>query len=229
VKLMSGKFHNELEELKQQVNALSELAKWMLENSVAALKNQDMLLAREVVSKKCELAVLDEEIEKESFRLLTLYQPMARDMREIACSLKMITYLTRIGRYGKDIGVIALELGDVPYVHRMVSIPWMSNEVCAMIDDAMKAFNEKDVKYIKDFQERDDDIDAMRYSIFRDCLTYMMEDQHKITQCTHYVMIARYLERCGDHALKMAEKIHYMVTGEHIDLEEKACETPTGS
>lgn len=221
---MSGKFHDELSELKESVYELAELAQWMLEESVVSLKKKDIDLAKQVIAKKCELATMDDEIEKNSFRLLILYQPMARDMREIACCLKMITYLTRIGRYGKDIAQITLDLKGVDHVNRLVSIPKMANEVSSMIEDAMKAFTEEDIIYIKDFQDRDDDIDAMRYAIFREALTYMMEDQHKITQCTHYIMIARYLERCGDHALKMAEKIHYMVTGEYVDFEDKICE-----
>jgi len=90
--------------------------------------------------------------------------------------------------------------------------------VCKMIDDALKAFETEDISLIKDFEERDDTLDALRWSIFRECITYMMENPSTITGCAHYMMIARYLERCGDHACKIAEKVHYMVTGEHIEI-----------
>jgi phosphate transport system protein len=92
-----------------------------------------------------------------------------------------------------------------------------------MIDDALLAFKNQDISYIADFKEREDTIDAMRYSIYREGISYMMENPKYITRCTQYILIARYLERCGDHACKMAEKIHYMVTGEHKEIDYKSC------
>jgi phosphate transport system protein len=223
---MSEKFHRELKDLKVDLMKMANLSKEMLQKSVKALKEQDVELAEWVLSNKCHVAEWDAKIEEEAFRLITLHQPMAKDMRTLACALKMITYLARIGRYGKDIAVIAKELADKPHIAKLVSIPRMEQMVCSMIDDALKAYEEWDIKYIENFKERDDEVDALRYSIFRECLTYMMEDQKKITRCINYIIIARYLERCADHACKMAEKIHFMVTGEHIDIDDKICAAP---
>jgi phosphate transport system protein len=133
----------------------------------------------------------------------------------------MITYLNRIGRYGKDIALLAKDMTEEPHIAKLVSIPYMEEIVESMIDDALKAYETWDISLLKDFKERDDEVDALRYSIFRECLTYMMEDQKNITRCVNYIIIARYLERCADHASKMAEKVHYMVTGEHIDIDDK--------
>ena len=130
----------------------------------------------------------------------------------------MITYLTRIGRYGKDIANAAKGLSTQPHIAKLVSIPYMCNIVCGMIEDTLKAFETEDLSLIQDFAERDDNLDTLRYSIFRESLTYMMEDQKNITRCANYIMIARYLERCGDHVCKIAEKIHFMVTGERIEV-----------
>ena len=162
---------------------------------------------------------MDSKIENKALNLLTLHQPMAIDLREIACILKMITYLARIGRYGKDIAKLTYEFEEQNHVKKFVSIPYMSQIVCGMIDDALKAFETRDLSLIEDFSDRDDDVDQLRYSIFRECLTYMMEDQKKISRCTYYILVARYLERCADHACKMAEKIHYMISGEHIEID----------
>jgi phosphate transport system protein len=87
-----------------------------------------------------------------------------------------------------------------------------------MINDSITAFTTGEVSILKDFSQRDDDVDELRFSIFRECLSYMMEDPKNITICIHYIMVARYLERCGDHACDMAEEIHYMVTGKRIEL-----------
>jgi phosphate transport system protein len=215
---MVEKFHNKLDDLKGEVLNMGTLARDMLEKSVTALKTQDTELAEWVVSKKGDIAKYDFAIEKNTLHLVPLYQPMAKDMRTIACILKIITYLTRIGRYGKDIATIVPELCERPHLSKLVSIPHMAGIVCSMIDDALKAFEREDVSLLKDFAERDDDVDSIRYSVFRECTTYMAENSKNITRCAHYIMIARYLERCADHACKIAEKVHYMVTGEHVEI-----------
>lgn len=215
---MVEKFHDELKELKRDVIKMGELAVFMLEKSIESLKKQDVELAESIIKKKIKIAHMDENIEENALRLMALYQPMAIDLRTIACILKMITYLTRIGRYAKDIANVAKELSEKPHVGKLVSMPYMTEEVTSMISDALNAFETGDLSYLKNFYERDENVDSMRFSTFRECVTYMMEDPKTITQCSHYIMISRYLERCGDHACKIAEKVHYMITGERIDI-----------
>ena len=94
----------------------------------------------------------------------------------------------------------------------------MADMVASLIDDALLAYEKETIEPLKDFSDRDDDVDQLRYAIFRECLTYMMEDPKTITRCTHYVMVARYLERCGDHACKIAEKVVYKVEGKHVEI-----------
>lgn len=215
---MSEKFHHELKTLKQDTLQMGHFARDMLNQSLEALKAQDLLLAENVQARKVMLAHFDEQIEDQCFRLIALYQPMAKDMRIIACSLKMITYLTRIGRYGKDIAKAVPELSAQPHIRELMSIPHMGELVSSMIADCLRAYDSEEISFIRDISARDDTVDALRHSIFRECITYMMEDPKNITRCTNYVMIARYLERCGDHACKMAEKIHYLVTGERVEI-----------
>ncbi|WP_369424783.1 phosphate signaling complex protein PhoU, partial [Methanothrix sp.] len=200
---MSERLHQELDALKKHALQMGYFSLDMLEKSLEALMAQDELLAENVQMKKSMLAHFDEEIEEKCFRLIALYQPMARDMRVIACTLKMITYLTRIGRYGKDIAKVVPELSAQPHIHELMSIPHMGDLVSSMIADCLKAYEREEISYISDISARDDSVDALRHSIFRECITYMMEDPKNITRCTNYVMIARYLERCGDHACKM--------------------------
>lgn len=216
---MVEKFHEELRELKGDVIKMGALAKDMLQTSIQALKNRDEKLAEQVLSNKTTIADMDDKIEEKTLRLIALYQPMARDMREIACILKMITYLTRIGRYGKDIAKIVGEVSDQQPVKKLVSLPYMSDIVCKMIDDAVSAFETGDISKFNDFVDRESSVDELRYAIFRECISYMIENPKTITRCAHYMMVARYLERCADHACKMAEKIFYMVTGERVEID----------
>jgi phosphate transport system protein len=215
---MVEKFHAELEDLKNNVLKMGQLATKMLKRSIEGLKDQDFKKAEWVNAQKNKIAEMDEKNEEKAMRLIALYQPMAKDMRTIACCLKMITYLARIGRYGKDIANVAIEIAPDKPVAKLVSIPYMNNLVCDMITDTLNAFKKDDLSLIKNLSDRDDDIDSLRYSIFRECLTYMMEDPKKINRCAHYMMIARYLERCADHACKMAEKISYMITGRRVEI-----------
>lgn len=216
---MPEKFHKELDQLRKDVITMGELAIDMLQRSVEGFKTEDLEIANWVNQKKKDIAEMDSKIENKALNLLTLHQPMAIDLREIACILKIITYLARIGRYGKDIAKLTIDFNQNKHLKKLVSIPYMSQIVIGMIDDALKAFSNKDLSYIDDIADRDDDVDQLRYSIFRECLTYMMEDQKKITPCIYYILVARYLERCADHSCKMAEKIHYMVKGEHIEID----------
>ncbi|MGD2246886.1 MAG: phosphate signaling complex protein PhoU [Candidatus Methanofastidiosia archaeon] len=215
---MVEKFHSELDELENDVVDMGYLARNMLEKSVTALEDQDIKLAEWVVSKKDTIAEYDFNIEKKALHLAHLYQPMAKDMRTLGAMLKIITYLTRIGRYGKGIAELVPELSKKPHISKLVSIPYMATIVCSMIDDVLQAFETEDISLIKDFEDRDDDVDALRYSVFRECVSYMTEDPKSITRCAHYIMIARYLERCADHACKIGEKVHYMVTGKHVEI-----------
>jgi phosphate transport system protein len=215
---MVEKFHIELEKLKKDVLKMGDLATSMMFDAVEALKNLDVIKADEVNSKKKKLAKMNVDLEEDALRLIALYQPMARDMRTIACCLKMIVDLNRVGRYGKDIANVAKEIAPGPHIKKIISIPHMNELVQGMIQDAFNAFRTCEISKIKGFTERDNDIDSLRYSIFRECVSYMMENPANITICTHYIMVARYLERCGDHACDMAAEIYYMVTGERIEL-----------
>jgi len=99
-----------------------------------------------------------------------------------------------------------------------VSVPHSADLVIDMVDDAMAAYESDDLTLIKDFSTRDDTVDALRHSIFREGITCMMEDPKNILRCTHSIMVARYLEGCADHACKIAENVHYMETGERTEM-----------
>ena len=215
---MPEKLDMELRNIKKEIELMGELSRAMLMDSVTALRDLDIQLADDVLSRKETLYKMDQNIEEHALKVLTLHQPMARDMRTLACVLKMITYLTRIGRYGYDIAKVTKEMEGKKHIKKLIDIPAMARIADSMVDDVMQAFKTENIQSLEDFEERDDILDEERYSIFRECVTYMMEDPRNITMCSHYIMIARYLERCGDHACKIAEKVHYMVTGEWVEI-----------
>ncbi len=215
---MAEKFHTELKNLKTETLEMAHLGRFMLRTAVDALISQDRELAVSVLARKEEIRLMEVRLEEHCYHLIALNQPMAKDMRVIACTLKVITASLRIGRYGKVIANIAKKISDQPHIANLMSIPHMAELVIDMIDDAIEAYDKDTLTLISDFSARDDTIDALRQSIFREAITYMMEDPKSITRCTHYILVARYLERCGDHACKIAENVHYMETGERIEI-----------
>ncbi len=215
---MAEKFHTELKKLKTETLEMAHLGRFMLRTAVDALIRQDKELAASVVAKKEEIHKMEVRLEEHCYQLIALNQPMAKDMRVIACTLKVITASLRIGRYGKVIANIVKKISDQPHIANLMTIPHMADLVIEMIDDAVEDYEKDTTADISNFSARDDTIDSLRQSIFREGITYMMEDPKSITRCTNYILVARYLERCGDHACKIAENVHYMNTGERIEI-----------
>ncbi|MFX0071357.1 MAG: phosphate signaling complex protein PhoU [Candidatus Hermodarchaeota archaeon] len=216
--MSKSELHKEIINLKNNVLEMAKLALNMLDNSIRALNTRDLELAKEINHKKHKLREFDVQIEERSLKLIALYQPMAIDLRRLATILKIITYLYRLGRYGKDIAAVVELLMDRTPISEILSIKHMWEHVKSLIEDAIESFDKSEIIKLKDFEKRDNEVDQMRWSIFRESVSYMMENAANITICAHIIMIARYLERCGDHACKIAEKVHYMVTGQHIEV-----------
>ncbi len=212
-------FDQELADLKAQVTEMADLAKWMFETGVQSLIDLDIDTANKVLNKKHRLAELDAQIEEDALRLVARRQPMAKDMRAIGAALKLITYINRIGRYGKDIAQITTQWDSDTHYAELVSLPRMVELVHNGLNLILHAYHEEQVFDLEKLTAWEDELDALRWSIFRECLTYMAQDPEHIEEYAYYMMIARYLERCGDNVCKMAEKTHYMVEGEHIAID----------
>ena len=215
---MLDKFREELNVLKDMVEGQGAFARGMLSDSMIALQDQDRSLAGQVYARRVELAERNLAIEETALRLIALYQPMARDLRAIVCALRMNFALFRIGRYGKDIARLVEGLSKEPQIGNLMNLPHMADLVFAMIDDALDAYRTEESAPIEGMSRRDDVVDDLRYAVFRESVTYMMEDPKNIPRCIDYVMIARYLERCGDYACDIAEQVCYMITGERVEV-----------
>jgi phosphate transport system protein len=221
---MTERFEAELEVLLRETLEMGAFARAMLCDAVDALVSRDAALAAQVIAKKEELRDRHNQTEDRAYEVLTLYQPVARDLRTVVACLKVLEALERIGRYGKAIAKVecyieeAGALNDRAQLARLLSIPQMSKMAGEMIDTALSSFKSGDLSAIRDFGTRDDAVDALNHSIFRECITYMLEDPRTITQCTRFVMVARYLERSADHACTIAEAAVFMQTGERLEI-----------
>lgn len=215
---MVEKFYDELDKLKAEIPVFARFAIGMLEDSITALRNQDVVLAEDIRDRKAGLAAQHAHIEEEALRILALYQPMAKDLRVIACINQMNYSLYRVGRIGWDIAKLSMYVADQPFIENLQNIFHMGDLVVAMLRDVMAVYESNDVSSLIELSARDDVVDNLRSSIFRECLTYMMEDNHNIPRCIDYISVSRHLERAGDHACLIAEKIYYMNTGERVEI-----------
>jgi phosphate transport system protein len=214
---MRESFVQQMSTLDAHVGEMADLAKSMLADGLDALEAVDVDLAESVAKRAQELAAKDEAIETEALGILMLQAPVAKDLRRIGAILKLITYINRIGRYGYDIAKVVKVLKD-PNPKAIASLRQMSQEVERMLDLVVESFRRRAAPDTKLIMELETDVDAQRHTVWRSCLTYMAEDPRTIESCAHIMMVARYLERCGDNVVKMAEKLHYAATGQRIIL-----------
>jgi len=213
------KFEDEMNTLIEDTVEMGKLASIMIENSVKALSEGNTELAEDTSKKYTRIAQLDSLIENDALRILMLYQPMALDMRVVATILKIITYLERIGKYSKNIAKAAIFLSTTPSVYSMDGIPTMGEVATKMVKDVVLAFENRDISKLHDYSERDSFLDRMRKEILRENMVQIHENPSSVDACIYYISVSRYIERVGDHSCKIAEKVTYMVTGKHVEID----------
>lgn len=211
-------FHAELDSIQVRILTMAEHSLGMLTDGMKCLKTTDIVLGNDIMDRKNVLSELHEEIEERIMRVFTLYHPVADDLRRIVCYNVMNYSLYRIGRMGKDIAKNVLEDPNAGLNVSIQSLWVMSDMVVAMLEDIITAFRTTTVMDLNSLGRRDDQVDAMRAGIFRECLTYMMEDPRNIHGGIMCITVSRHLERCGDHACIMAEKIYFMVEGARVEI-----------
>jgi len=219
VHIMSA-FDEELKYLSKRIAAMGGHAERMVEQAVAALVNADPGLAQKVIN---DDAVLDEgqrEIDDKAIIIIAKRQPMATDLREIVGAIRISADLERVGDLGKNVAkrVVAVTDGRQP-TSLFRGLEALANLALTQLKEVLDVYASRSVDKISFVRDRDDQIDAMYTSLFRELLTYMMEDPRNITPCTHLLFCAKNIERIGDHATNIAETIYYIVTGDQMPAE----------
>ena len=210
-------FDEELHELARKVAEMGGLAEKEVADSLAALAKRDTDLAQRVVAGDSAIDDLQHEIEEKAVLTIARRQPMAVDLREIVAALRVSNDLERIGDLAKNIGrrVIALD-GDFPPPKLVRGVEHMADMVIGQLKQVLDAYAARDLDRALAVWKGDEDIDAICTSLFRELLTYMMEDPRNITFCIHLMFCAKNIERMGDHATNIAETVYYMVEGHAI-------------
>ena len=213
-------YDEELAALADRIAAMGGHAERMVDQAVAALINGDVALARKVIA---DDAVLDEGerwIDDNAVLLIARRQPMADDLRGIVGAIRIASDLERVGDLGKNIAkrVVAIAEARQP-VQLFRGIEALATLALTQLKQVLDIYASRSVGAISFMRDRDGEIDAMYTSLFRELLTYMMEDPRNISPCTHLLFCAKNIERIGDHATNIAETVYHMVTGEQLPLE----------
>jgi phosphate transport system protein len=206
-------YDQELQRLDNIVAEMGGLGESQLASAMEAVIKRDSELAAQVIESDAKVDELEREIESLVVRLLALRQPMARDLRQIVAALKISTDLERIGDYASNVAKRSIALGQSAPVKAVHALPRMAKLGAGMIRDVLDAYIERDADKALAVWLRDEELDEMYTSLFRELLTYMIEDPRNITAGTHLLFMAKNLERIGDHTTNIAETLYFLVHG----------------
>ena len=213
-------YDNDLEDLRRSISEMGGVAEKMMTEATDALVRRDTVLAQNVIVADKRLDVLQREIEERSVLLIARRQPLAIDLRETISAIRVSGDLERIGDLAKNIAKRVVAISDQAQPQKIVlGVQHMSDLVQEQLKDVLDAYGTRDTKAAHDVWERDGAIDALYNSLFRELLTYMMEDPRNISFCTHLLFCAKNVERIGDHTTNIAETIHYLAIGETLTTE----------
>jgi phosphate transport system protein len=219
-------FDADLQELGRMIAEMGGLAERQISDSLEALSRHDAALAGTIVAIDGRIDVLQRDIEEKAILTLARRQPLAVDLRDIVGALRVSNDLERIGDLAKNIAkrveAVAGEL-NLPTVMR--GVEHMTEMALAQIKDVLDAYARRDAAKAMQVWRSDGDIDAVNNSLFRELLTYMMEDPRNISVCIHLMFCAKNIERMGDHATNIAETIYYMVEGQVLADERPKSDT----
>jgi len=205
-------FQEELEQLKARLLEMGGLAEEQVRLAVKGLVDRDRDLIARVLTGDGPLNSLHIEVDNRCFTLLALYQPMATDLRAIVAAVKINTDLERVGDLAVNIAEAARRYASHPPVKKLVDIPQMGDIAQAMLRDALDSFVRRDTRLAHQVLNEDDRLDALKTQVFRELLTYMLNDPTTVEPALDLILISRHLERIGDHATNVAEDVIFMVS-----------------
>jgi len=208
---MQRHFHEELDALKQTLLAMGGLVEDQIRRVMTALVERDSELDQEVIDRDAQVNAYDIEVDEKCVELLALHQPAAGDLRFITTAMKIVTDLERIGDQAVNIAQRALELNREPQLKPYIDLPRMAERSQRMVKESLDAFVTRDTELARRVCAEDAEVDALKEQIFRELLTFMMEDARTIPRAIRLILISRFLERVADHATNIAEMVIYMV------------------
>jgi phosphate transport system protein len=209
-------FQEELDQLKTRLLEMGGLSEERVRATLGGLVKRDPRALERVLAGDGPINRLHIEIDDRCFKLLALHQPMAVDLRAIVAAVKINADLERVGDLAVNIAEASLRYLRHPPVKELIDIPRMADIAEGMLRDALDAFVRRDTALARSVLDRDDELDALKSQVFRELLTYMLQDPSKIEPALDLILISRHLERVGDHATNLAEDVIFMVSAKDV-------------
>ena len=211
-------FERQLHELQDGVLVMGSMVEKAIARSIEALKTHDLELARKIIEGDKKINQKRFDIEEDCIALLAMQQPMASDLRTIIAVLSLVTDLERMGDYAEGVAEITLMIGDTPLFKPLIDIPRMAETGIEMLRESLKSFVERDAIKAREIAKKDDEIDDLYGQVFRECISYMLENPKVITIATRLIWAAHKLERIGDRVTNICERVVFMITGKMEEI-----------
>ena len=215
---MRNRFDRQLSTLNDELIEMGSMIEKSIETAIKALVNQDVDLARHAIEADEEIDRQERIIEDLCLKLLLQQQPVAKDLRLISSALKMITDMERIGDHASDISEITIALADQPYIKKLEHIQQMAKETMIRLVGSIEAFVDKDLEKANEVIKRDDVVDDLFDKVKKELIQMIHENADKGEQAADLLMVAKYMERIGDHATNISEWVIFSITGEHKSM-----------
>jgi len=214
---MTTLIQESLTDLQVKLNEMAEMVVDSMNGSIESLVEKDVERAKQIKKEDKNINNIRWDIEEDCIHLIATQQPVASDLRELIALLNIITELERIGDYAAGIAKITMLIDDEKHVKSFIDIPRMKEIAVDMIENSMKAFINRDAISARMIHSQDDDIDDLYHQVYRELISFMIENPTNITQCTYLVWVAHNIERMGDRVTNICERIIYHSTGERAD------------
>ena len=209
---MRTNYDRQLKKLNDEMVEMGSMIEGVIEKAIKALVNQDVDLAQEVIRRDQQ----EKDIESLCFKLLLMEQPVATDLRQVSSALKMVTDMERIGDHAADISELTIQMAGKPYVKELEHIKAMAKESMVMLVDSIEAYVNLDLTKARKVIAQDDVVDDLFIKVKSELINLIHRNADAGEQETDLLMVAKYLERIGDHATNISEWVIYYITGEHI-------------
>ncbi|MCK9367080.1 MAG: phosphate signaling complex protein PhoU [Metallibacterium scheffleri] len=223
-------YDDELSRLKGELGRMGQIAVAQIEGAMDVLERRDSRAAERVILNDEAIDLLEASVSHDVLLLLARRQPMARDLREVMAALRIAADIERIGDYAANVAKRTIALNLSAPIPPAANLPTLAETAIELVRDVLIAYRESDADLARQVWERDVELDALYTSLFRELLTYMMEDSRNITPATHVLFMAKNIERIGDHATNIAENVWFLVTGTPLEEPRKKGDlTATGA
>jgi phosphate transport system protein len=206
-------YHRRLRDIQDEILVMGSMVDKALSSSVEALKARDIDSAKRIIADDEKVNQKRFDIEERCIQLIATQQPMAGDLRVIIAVLNIIVELERIGDYAEGIARIVIMIGDEPPLKPLIDIPRMAEKATTMLRQSLEAFINRDAEAARRVAAQDDEIDSLYDQVFRELLTFMIEDPRTITRATRLIWVAHNLERSADRVTNICERVEFAVTG----------------